>query len=428
MGKLRRAAPLVAAAAVTALAAATLTRSRRSRPGGRPHPTPLATGTGTTGADSPRTPTAPDPRPPAAPPHARDTPAHTAGPATPRQTGTLDTPGTADPATPPQTGTLHTPGAADPLPTAPGTGTTPHSAGKPATSAAHTPGSADPVPAAPGTRGTAAPPRAPRGLDRADGRRAVVGVLVALVAVAVLGGGALVVAGSGGEGSPAATSDAGGGPAPTAPRATSTTVAPPRSTEAFALAASHLEAAGSFAYRGTASATDVSAVRPSLWVAVDTTVDGQVELATGRLHEVAVAPSGQATETVADGTDVWGRRAATAEALAGRGYERIPSLSTAEPATKGITNLPRWLAGAVDPVDAGVDEQGRRRYQATIPATLLGPTERGRRAVDASVVLVLDRRNQPVHVEIATVPGGPPLSLALDLSSLGAPAGIAPPA
>jgi hypothetical protein len=31
-------------------------------------------------------------------------------------------------------------------------------------------------------------------------------------------------------------------------------------------------------------------------------------------------------------------------------------------------------------------------------------------------------------VDIATVPGGPPLSLALDLSSLGAPAGIAPPA
>jgi hypothetical protein len=253
-------------------------------------------------------------------------------------------------------------------------------------------------------------------------------VLVALVAVAVLGGGALVVAGSGGTGPRAATSDAREEPAPTAPRATSTTVAPPRSADAFGLAASHLEAAGSFAYRGTASASDVSAVRPSLWVAVDTTVDGQVELATGRLHEIAVAPSGQATETVTDGTDVWGRRAATAEALAGRGYEWIPSLSTAEPATKGITNLPLWLAGAVDPVDAGVDEQGRRQYQATIPAAVLGPTERGRRAVDASIVLVLDRRNQPVHVDIATVPGGPPLSLALDLSSLGAPAGISPPA
>jgi hypothetical protein len=248
-----------------------------------------------------------------------------------------------------------------------------------------------------------------------------------LVVVVVLGLGALVVAGAGGE--PEVESSRGDDAASSTTAAPATTsVPPPSPAEAFSLAAGRLEAARSFGYRGVVSATDVSAVRPSLWLAVDTAVDGQVELPTGRLHEVAVAESGEAAETVADGSTVWGRSASTVADLAERGFQRIPALSTAEPATKGITNLPLWLSGAVGPAATGVDPEGRRQYQATVPAALIGPTERGRRAVDATIVLVLDRGNQPVHVEITTVPGGPPLHLALDLTALGTPVGIAPPA
>ncbi len=158
----------------------------------------------------------------------------------------------------------------------------------------------------------------------------------------------------------------------TAP-STTTTTRPPTPAEAFASAARRLEEAGTFAYRGTANASDVSAVRPSLWLAFETTVDGQAQLGTGRLHEVAVAANGKATETVADGTVVWGRSADHRDALGERGFQRIPALSTPEPATKGVTNLPRWLAAAVAPAEAGVDPQGRRSYAATIPAAVHRP-------------------------------------------------------
>jgi hypothetical protein len=256
----------------------------------------------------------------------------------------------------------------------------------------------------------------------------LVGVLVVLVVVVAIAVGAMVVAGAGGEGEVESSGSAETRVSTTAAPTTTTSIPPPSPVEAFRLAAGRLEDAGSFGYRGVVSGSDVSAVRPSLWLAVDTTVDGQVELPTGRLHEVAVAESGEAAETLADGTTVWGRSASTVDDLAERGYQLVPALSTADPATKGVTNLPRWLSGAVEPAAAGVDAQGRRQFEATVPAALIGPTERGRRAVDATIVLVLDRRNEPVHVEITTVPGGPPLRLALDLTGLGLPVGIIPPA
>ena len=264
--------------------------------------------------------------------------------------------------------------------------------------------------------------------EPAGSRRGLVGVLVAVVAVVVLGVAALAVAGSGEERHRAAAGDGASETSVTTVPSTTTTTRPPTPAEAFASAARRLEEAGTFAYRGTANASDVSAVRPSLWLAFETTVDGQAQLGTGRLHEVAVAADGKATETVADGTVVWGRSADHRDALGERGFQRIPALSTAEPATKGVTNLPRWLAAAVAPAEAGVDPQGRRSYAATIPAAVIGPTERERRAVDAQVLLVLDRRGEPIHVQVTTVPSGPPLHLALDLSGLGTPVTIAPPA
>jgi len=255
--------------------------------------------------------------------------------------------------------------------------------------------------------------------------RALVGVLVAIGIVVVLGAGAMVVAGAGsGEtGAPAPRIDSITTEAPT----TTTTTMPASPQDAFAGAASRLEAAGTFAYRGSVSASDVSAVRPSLWLAVDLTVAGEASLAGGLVHEVAVADNGRATETVVVGTDVWGRSARTRDALAEAGYEGIPELSKPEPATKGAAGLAAWLAAVEEPQAAGVDPQGRRQYRGTLPAAALGPTERGRRAVDAEVVLTLDRTGQPAHVDITTVPGGPPLHLAFDLTALGAPVTIEPP-
>jgi len=253
-------------------------------------------------------------------------------------------------------------------------------------------------------------------------------VLVAAGIVVLLGAGAMVVAGAGSGDTGAASS--------TRPRldsvtteapATTTTTMPASPEDAFAGAASRLEAAGTFAYQGTVTASDVSAVRPSLWLAVDVTVDGEASLAGGLVHEVAVAGNGRATETVVVGPDVWGRTARTRDALAEAGYEGIPELSKPEPATKGAAGLAAWLAAVEEPQAAGVDVQGRRQYRGTLPAAALGPTERGRRAVDAEVVLVLDRTGRPAHVDITTVPGGPPLHLALDLTNLGAPVAIEPP-
>ncbi len=254
------------------------------------------------------------------------------------------------------------------------------------------------------------------------------GVLVAVGVVILLGVGALVVAGSGSEGTDAATATTVAPRAETTEAPTTTTTVPASPEEAFASAAGRLEAAGSFGYRGTVSASDVSAVRPSLWLAVDITVEGEASLADGRVHEVAVAANGRATETVVAGAGVWGRSARSRDGLADAVYEGIPALSQPEPQAKGAAALARWLAAVEEPQAAGVDEQGRRTYAGTLPAAALGPTERGRRAVDADVLLTLDRAGAPVHVEITTVPGGPPLHLAFDLARLGAPVTIEPPA
>jgi hypothetical protein len=258
----------------------------------------------------------------------------------------------------------------------------------------------------------------------------VVGVLVAAGVVGVLGVGAMLVTDAGSDGTDAATGTTEAPSRATTSESVTTTsttvVASPE--DAFAEAVSRLEAAGTFAYQGTVSASDVSAVRPSLWLAVDITVEGEVALADGRVHEVAVAENGQATETVVAGADVFGRSARSRDSLVDESYEGIPELSRADPETKGAASLARWLAGVAEPTAAGVDGEGRRVYRGIIPAAVLGATERGRRAVDAEVLLTLDRAGDPVHVDITTVPGGPPLHLALELSGLGAPVAIEPPA
>jgi len=254
--------------------------------------------------------------------------------------------------------------------------------------------------------------------------------------VAVLGGGVAAYAATrGGDrtGDRAAVAGRPAGRGAAADSGPSTTVsalptdpAPDPST-AFAQAGARLLAAGSFHYTGTVSADDVSLAHPARWLAVDVDVDGQVLVAAGRLHEVATDQAGQATETVAAGPQVWGRRADTQPGLAGVAWALLPDLSGGDPPARGTALLAGWLAAAVDPTAAGTDELGRHRYQATIPAAVLGRVVRDRPAVPATAVLTLDGDGAPAHVEIATPDDGPRLRLALDLADLGAPVTITPP-
>src|SRR5919106_978938 len=168
-----------------------------------------------------------------------------------------------------------------------------------------------------------------------------------------------------------------------------------------------------------ASAIDVSHVRPGLWLAVDLTVEGEVSTTGSRLHEVAVDATGQAVETVTDGPTVWGRQAATPAALGDALYLPITEDSGEDAAAKGIALLPTWLRSTVDRHDAGTDALGRRLLRATLPADVLGEVVDGRPAADADVALTLDAAGDPVHVEVVSVPTGPPLRLALDLSRIG---------
>jgi hypothetical protein len=305
---------------------------------------------------------------------------------------------------------------------------------------AHTDGSSD-RPAGLAPRRTRDPARsAPRHIrDRGGagtGRRsrAVLGIVVAL-ALAV-GVGAVVASATGGDGPGSASSvgaerDGAAAPPTQAPADTVTTTtqpAPVTAATAFAAAAERLTAAGTFSYSGTVSATDVSHVRPMLWLSVESSIEGQVSLPAGRLHETATTGDGRVAETVTSGPQVWGRRADSREGLAAVAYETVPALSGAEPATRGAVLLPAWLASAVGPADAGLDESGRRRFSATVPGAALGPIERERAPVDAAVVLTLDAAGAPVRVELTSAPGGPALHLVYDLVGLGTPVDIQPPA
>jgi hypothetical protein len=246
---------------------------------------------------------------------------------------------------------------------------------------------------------------------------------VVLVGV-VVGGVVAVVAAQRDSGGGRAASGGATGAGTTAVSAPPSTVGAPAAGVVFSQAGARLAEAGSFRYSGAVSAFDVSAVRPSLWLAVNLAVTGQVVTTDGRLHEVAVANTGQATETVAAGEQVWGRSAPGPDGLGDASYELIPGLAGA----RGAAFLPAWLAAATDPTDAGLDPQGRPTYRATVPASVIGPVERGRAAADAVITLSVDRDGTPAHVDIVAPAGDDPrLHLAIDLAGLGEPVTIDPP-
>jgi hypothetical protein len=234
--------------------------------------------------------------------------------------------------------------------------------------------------------------------------------------VLVLGGVgvAAVVVGGGGQGDDArATADS------TETRRTTTTeVAVVTADSAFTRAASALRDDGGFSYTGASRATDVSPVRPGLWLAVDLTTTGDVDLASGRLREVATASDGRAVETVSDGITVWGRQDDD-------GWLTIGDPSEA-PEPRGAALLPTWLDSSVDRevVDTA---SGDRTFRAQVPAEVLGVVVDDVAPVPAELELTLDEDGHPTHVEL-TVTNGPLLHLAFDITGLGSPAPIDLPA
>jgi hypothetical protein len=215
--------------------------------------------------------------------------------------------------------------------------------------------------------------------------------------------------------------DVGAGVTTSAEPTTTTAIDELSPHEAFAQAADRLVAGGSFGYTGTTSAIDVSHVRPGLWLAVDLTVEGEVVTSAESVHEIAVDGGGRATETVSEGPVVWGRLATSREALPDATYLPITEESGEQAAGKGVALLPAWLDATADRQDAGTDRHGNRVLRATLPADVLGEIVDGRPAGDATVQLTLDAAGDPVRVEVASQPAGPPLRLALDLVRIGEP-------
>ena len=285
-----------------------------------------------------------------------------------------------------------------------------------------------PVPAGPiGAPPVAVDPIEAVGSPAASGGRrwtiAAVAVVVLVAAIAA----AMVVAGVGAGTDDQAEPPTLGGSGATTTQSPTSTVDALTADEAFAQAAARLEAAGSFTYTGTSQATDVSLVRPGLWLGVRLSVAGEVDLAAGRLHETATDGDGRAAETATDGTTVWGRLGSSPTALGDQSYQTIGEQSADVPRRVGAMLLPTWLAASVDRQALPVDATGRRSFRATVPAALVGEVQDGRAAVPVDLVLVLDDAGDPVHVEAATAPDGPALRLVFDLTQLGQPVAVSVP-
>ncbi len=335
----------------------------------------------------------------------------------------------------------------EPAPPPPYPSESPADAGPPAVApppatAAPAPAAAARAPSPPVPEPAAAPPAPPPAAAAPDVRRVRRGrvprhfsglrrhrvrLLAGLIVVGLGIGASAALAGVGGDepaSAPATTS-----PEPTEPPPATTTTTRPAlgADEAFAVAAERLSTGGTFRYEGSARSTDVSFVRPMMWLAVQSSVTGEVELATGRLHEVAVAAGGRASETIAEGTTVWGRRADQAAALGDAPFALVPELSDNELlAGRGLVMLPTWLAAVTAPVELEPSADGLPQYQATVPADVVGEVERGIEAEDLLAVVVLDD-GTPVRVELTSATSDR-LHLVLDLTGVGEPVTITPPA
>jgi hypothetical protein len=252
-------------------------------------------------------------------------------------------------------------------------------------------------------------------------------LIVGVVVVVLAGLGAALLLGGGGDDKSDRTATS-GTESSGATQPSTTGVATLTPAQAFAQASQRLETAGSFAYHGTSSATDVSPARPGQWLAVGLTVDGQVQLKSSfRLLDRGTASDGSMVDTVTDGATIWGRTAPSLEALAQQPVGFVYTLPAPHPNRVGAARLPQWLAAAVNPTDGGPDPQGRRTFKATLPANVLGRVDRNHPAADAEMAVTLDDAGNPVHVRVTGGTDEAPLELVFDLSRLGETMTIALP-
>jgi hypothetical protein len=299
-------------------------------------------------------------------------------------------------------------GAAPPPPVS-----TPAGPGANGTSAVTT-GSSSPAPAAASPTGAEPGGPAVGSPGGPDGRRRwlIAGGAVAAVAAVAVGVGVLA---GGGDDDPVATTATTDRPS-SATTGTTGTTAPPSPEQAFRQAGTKLSEAGSFTYAGSARALDVTPVRPTRWLGTELTVTGEVDLGTGRLHEVAVAPDGEATETVIDGATVWGRQADSVDELADAEYSVIDELTRDTPTPQGAQLVPVWLALAAGPVPAP-EAAAQPAYSGTLTAAALGDDSGA--TPDSVITVTLDAGGTPIHLEVVGLPDGEGLRLVYDLANVG---------
>jgi hypothetical protein len=277
---------------------------------------------------------------------------------------------------------------------------------------------------APPTPPTAPPAGPGPGDDVTPDRRMLMFIGIAVAVAVLLGIGFVVVGGGGDDDSPESAADRsatqgtdGNDAAGSQPPATPLSQLTP--DQAFAQAAQRLSTAGSFAYSGSSSATDVSPVRPGPWLAVNLSVQGHVQLGTSRLFERGTADDGSVVETTTDGATIWGRSAASFDGLQDVPIGTVYTLPPPNPAKVGALLLPQWLEAETGAVPNGTDDQGRTTFKATLPAAVLGTIQDDVAPVDATMVLALDQSGDPVHLEVSTPDGGAPLRLVFEIADLG---------
>jgi hypothetical protein len=143
----------------------------------------------------------------------------------------------------------------------------------------------------------------------------------------------------------------------------------------WAEATLRLAEAGSLAYRGTVHAEAAGPMRPGAFVAEDVSVEGAVVLPDALTRETAVAPDGEAVETVTSGATVWSRTAPSADELPGAPWERLAGpgpepfgwYRSSLPARMGLALVLDVLAPAGNRRSDPPDGTGRRTLHATVP-------------------------------------------------------------
>jgi hypothetical protein len=145
---------------------------------------------------------------------------------------------------------------------------------------------------------------------------------------------------------------------------------------AYAEAALGLRRARTFAFRGTVRSEESSLIRPGPRAADEVTVEGAVHLPLSITTELALAPDGEAVETVTSGPAAWARRAADEAGLTEAPWTVVredvvrvmrPGPREPAPSRLGLALVVDAVTAAGDSREVPEDEEGRRVFRATVP-------------------------------------------------------------